>query len=372
MIGSTTLLTGATGMLGPDLVGRLLPATERLLVLIRSGDEPAERRFARLRQEMTERGVTSDGLELVAGDLLQPTWGLSPSGYERLAARVDRILHGAAATRFSLPLEEARQANVETTRRVLEFARACRRLEGLGFISTAFVAGTRTGQIAEDDLEAPGFVNTYEQSKFEAEQILRRAMADLPVAVYRLSTVIGSSRTGRVPKVGAIHRAIRLHHQGLLPMLTGDPDGPVDLIDLEYPAQAVTHLLLEGFEPGTTYHIVAGSERSYTLAALLEETHRLLGELDSIWEQKQVEIPPIVPPAAFERFADGVEETTDPDFVSVLRTLSFFAPQLLHPKTFDTSRRDQALPADVVPPPIWDYYPDVIRWCLEHGWGQAP
>src|SRR6185312_6951808 len=93
---------------------------------------------------------------------------------------VDAVLHGAASTAFGLPLAEARRTNVEATRNVLELASAVPGLTKLGYISTAFVAGRRTGRILESELQHDaGFVNSYEQSKYEAELLVRAS--DLPV-----------------------------------------------------------------------------------------------------------------------------------------------------------------------------------------------
>ena len=72
----------------------------------------------------------------VAGDLTAPSLGLGERWAE-LAERVGAIVHGAASVAFDVSLEESRQINVEGTRRMLDFARACPRLRRFTYVSTA-------------------------------------------------------------------------------------------------------------------------------------------------------------------------------------------------------------------------------------------
>ena len=282
------------------------------------------------------------------------------------------ILHAAADTRFSLAIEEARLANVGTTRNVVAFARDCTDIERLGYISTAYVAGTREGIISEGDLEPTEFVNTYEQSKFEAEEELRTAMADLPIAVYRPSTIFGSSETGAVPKMTAVHRAVELAYRGLIPLVPGEPDTRVELVDLEFVTGAVAFLFGEAFQSGTTYHLTAGPDRSFTLGEFIETTYRILSELDPSWSSRGIEAPPIVDGAVFDMLRSMISTVDDPEAAAVLGALDNFVPQMLHPKEFDTTNRDAALPADIAPAAIRDYYEKVIEFCLETDWGRSP
>ena len=81
--------------------------------------------------------------------------------------------------------------NVEGTRRVLEFARSCARLDRFSYVSTAYVAGEpavfREAELAVNQR----FRNRYERSKFEAEVALRSEGAGLPVQILRPSIVVG-------------------------------------------------------------------------------------------------------------------------------------------------------------------------------------
>src|SRR5207248_2860804 len=102
---------------------------------------------------------------------------------------VTEIIHCAADTRFGISIEEARAANVEGTRRLLQFARRCPRLQKFAHISSVYAAGKLTGEFEEAPFPAPrGFFNSYQQSKYEAEELVLSALPVVPVAIFRLST----------------------------------------------------------------------------------------------------------------------------------------------------------------------------------------
>ena len=103
--------------------------------------------------------------------------GLGDSTASRLRSQITTIVHAAGFTRFDGPSAVARQVNVDGLRNLLEFASACPRLDRFVALSTVYVAGRRSGRIAERELEHDnGFVNPYEESKDEAERLLRAWM----------------------------------------------------------------------------------------------------------------------------------------------------------------------------------------------------
>src|SRR5262249_15591493 len=153
---------------------------------------------------------------------------------ERLRREISHIVHAAAVTRFDLPLDRARQLNTETVARVIDLARSCPRLERFFFLSTVYVAGRRVGIIRECRIAPPeGFVNAYEQSKCEAEALVAAAAGEVPGLVFRLSTLFGDSKSGRVTHFTAPHQALRIIYSGLASMLPGDPKCHVDLVPVD-------------------------------------------------------------------------------------------------------------------------------------------
>lgn len=350
-------MTGASGLLGGALLRTYRGRSGRL--------------FALRHQRPLPRGVSCTA---VAGDLTVPLFGLSPGDYRDLAAVVTRIIHCAAITDFNRPLSESRRVNVEGTRNVLRFARDCRRLERVAVLSTAYVAGRRTGRISEDDLaHRRGFVNTYERSKYEMERLVRSAMPTTPIAVYRLSTIVGHARTGRVAQFNALHRALRLYSRGLIPMIPGHPDSPVDVISSDYAEAAVCHLFEHAFEAGTTYHLVAGESSSIRLADLLAIVEHVFTRAGGEWVRRAVSAAPIVPLATFRLLEKATTQTENPFLAGILTSMNAFAPQLCYPKTFDATVARVALgPAGIGPSSAAELIDRVVRYCVRSNWGARP
>jgi nucleoside-diphosphate-sugar epimerase len=352
------LLTGATGMVGQAL----------LPLLARRSD--VDKIFALYRG--TEDRLCSGRIMSVPGDVTAGAdLGTSTEIGNSILDRVTAIIHAAADTRFSAPLHEARGVNLEGTRNVLAFARRCSRLEAILALSTVHVAGRRTGTIPEGDLtHTAGFVNSYEQSKYEAEILLREHMSNLPISVLRLSTVLGDSTTGEVGKLAAIHHALRLCYNSLAPMIPGTPNSPVDLIALDFAAAAIEHFGIDGFEAGQTFH-VCGGENVLTVAELLQQTHETFLRYRPSWRKRAIEKPAIVDLPTFELFARSVEEVGDSLLRSSIALIRHFAPQLAYPKIFANAEATASLMrVGIVKPKVLDFFPKVVRWLVETAWGE--
>lgn len=268
----TPLITGATGFLGRDVVHELLgrDAQVQIVCLIRARDE-AE--LQRRRQRVVDGlpAAQADRVTALRGDIELPRLGLDEATYAGLPERLGRVIHIAASTNFDHTLEEARRINVGGTRHALELARA---LQGAGrsgrldYVGTAYVAGDRTDTVREDELErGQGFRNTYERSKFEAERLCREAQATLPVALLRPSIIVGDSRTGTTRSYKTIYwpmkMLVRLY--GLWPglltralRLPVQPECLLDIVPVDFVAQAVAQLALREDAVGRCYHLAAG------------------------------------------------------------------------------------------------------------------
>lgn len=314
----------------------------------------------------------ADRVRFLVGDVTAANLGMPDAPYQDLARTVTHFLHAAASTRFDLPLAEARRVNVGGTARVIDLARRCDHLERFGFVSTAYVAGRRTGIITERERRHDaGFVNTYEQSKYEAEALLDAAWATLPIAVYRPSTVLGDSRTGRVGHFTAPHHALRVMHLGLAGMLPGDPADRVDLVPADHVAETLARLFIDGFAPGQVFHLTAPVAKSYTLAEIVAESDRFLAELDRAWARRRYPTPVFASADAFELFARSAEEADNPLLHGVLGALRRFVGQLAHPKRFDRTTLRHAIPDyDDRLPDVRTYYRAVVAYCLRTGWGR--
>lgn len=222
----TVLLTGATGFLGTFVASRL---DEAPLCLVRGPD--ARRRLP--------------GARVLEADLL--------AGVPPLPSDVHAIVHCAADVAFDRPLAKARAINVEGTRRLLSAAAELPALERFVHVSTAYVAGIGPEAFSEGDLDLDQrFRNTYEQTKFESERLVRSS--GLPVTVVRPSIVVGDSRTGWTNSFNVLYAPLRALARGLVDQLPAHPDALVDIVPVDH----VADVILAALHIDGTLHAVAG------------------------------------------------------------------------------------------------------------------
>jgi nucleoside-diphosphate-sugar epimerase len=359
LMARTVLVTGATGMIGEALVPLLARRNDvRAIFALTHASEYLGSSYK----------VTPVRGDVTAG----PDLGITLESSREILDRTTVVVHAAANTRFSASLDEARAVNLEGTKNLLVFASHCPRLEAFAALSTVHVAGKRTGTICEEDLDhTEGFVNSYEQSKYETELLLRDHMRELPISVLRLSTVLGSSTTGAVRRMAAIHHALRLYYNSLAPMIPGKPDSFVDLIAVDYAAAAVEHFAAEHFQAGRTFQICAG-EDALTLARLLGLTREAFLRYRPSWRKRAIEMPAIVDLPTFELFVRSVEEVGDNILRSSVAIIKHFVPQLVYSKTFKDVECCRSLQAKaLLKPSVLEFYPHVVRWLVETGWGEC-
>ena len=351
----TVLITGGTGMVGRELLPKVCSdeTVEKVIVLTRG----------------TSQSVLNSKIQVLRGDVCKPDLGLQEARIQSIAPDVTTIIHGASATSFDLELSDARAINVRGVENVLRFTTNCPRLKAFCHLSSVYVAGKRTGAIRENDLRHDcGFVNSYEQSKYEAEELLLSQAHRLPIAIVRLSTVLGRSTDGTVTKTGAIHSALRFFFHSLAPLVPGTDESPVDLIALDYAAESVALLALQQFVPGATWHISGGSD-AFSLAEFLEQSLQLFYQNRPAWRKRAIEKPAIVNLKTFELFVKSIEALGDSVLKNSVFVLKSFAPQLAYPKLISDVKTQRALSScGVTRPRIRDFYPKVIRFLLENNW----
>jgi thioester reductase-like protein len=271
MSSGDVLLTGATGFVGMELIARYLERSDRdLITLVRADDDAGAR--ARIDAVLDDlfgqrAGHYRARVRAVASDVTAADLGLTATVRDELAERTSTIVHSAASVSFTLSLPEARGINTEGTRRMLELAKLANRRGGLdcyGQVSTAFVAGDHAGRFSESDLNVgQQFHNSYEQSKFESELLV--AASDLPTRVMRPSIVVGERVSGWTAAFNVVYWPLRAFSRGLFDVIPADPSAPVDVVPIDYVADAVHALCGASGTDGQTYHLTAGPHASTML-----------------------------------------------------------------------------------------------------------
>ena len=362
------LLTGATGFLGTELLARYLQDTDRtIFAIVRAVDDAHAQRRLNETLESAFGTTTRFGgrVRALAGDMTLPGLGLDPEVAQRVAGAVDEIVHGAAAVSFDLDVEQARAINVQGTREMLGFAELCRRrgrLRRFTYISTAYVAGDHKGRFGEDDLDVgQGFRNAYERSKFESEQLLRAQAGRLPITILRPSIIVGDSRTGWTASFNVLYWPTRALARGAFPVLPARRRSPVDVVSVDYVADAVCALATMPDAAGQTFHLTSARDATS------------LGELLALaCEKLDVDAPPLIPPALYLRVLGPLLGRLQPRRRTFLRATATYVPYLAVRAQFDDTRARAALGAQVRPKPLGEYYGQIIDYALKTRWGARP
>ena len=341
-------VTGASGLVG------------RAVAELLANAQPDRRIFILARRP--ESAPSGTNITAIRGDITEDRLGLSGVDYQRLAESVTGILHAAADTRFDLPLSAARLVNTAGTARVLELARRSPHLERFLHIGTVHVNGLRRGDFHEEPIPAGhGYINTYQQSKHEAERIVLDAMRDVPASIFRLSTIAADSASGHISQFNYIHQIIRHLRSSPLEMIPGDPEVRLDLIDNQWATSAIAWLFEHRFTPGTVRHICAGPQATLSVREAFELGLRAVPEAAGA-------VPRLVSPAEFARYlamhpGQGVRELN-----GVLRR---FLPLLSLRSLYHNERATAELTASgIVRPDIREYFEKVVVGSVERDWSE--
>lgn len=290
------LLTGATGLLGNYLLRDLLQTDVPVAVLVRStkkmsARQRVEAQLCAWEQSLGQRLPRPVVLE---GDISQPDLGLDGHSIRWAADYCSGVIHNAASLQFhaTSPQGEPWLSNVGGTTHVLEFCRATR-IRQLFHVSTAYIAGLRTGRVLESDVDVgQQLSNDYEQSKLQSETLVRAAEFLDDLTVFRPGIIIGDSQTGFTTTYHGYYAALQLVHtilKSLEPNETGfvggqsvrlvlDGNETKNLVPVDWVSAVMTHVIRTPAHHGKTYHLVPQHPVTTRLILdVLEEANRFYG-----------------------------------------------------------------------------------------------
>lgn len=366
---NVVLLTGATGMIGRELAVRMArrPGTRIVCPIRAASDLEAEQRLTATLADMPHQPLSPEQrarLSAFCGDITAPGLGVPQSRWDALAADVTRIVHGAASVSWSLPLEEARRINVGGTMELLRLAEAASRrgtLRAFDYLSTVMVAGRRQGIIGEEELdERSGFWSTYEHSKAEAERLVRSRKGSLPVSVFRLSMVVGDSRTGHTSSFNVMYWPLKMLSRGVFWIVPGDRTGIVDVVPVDFVADAIETLSADPAQRGKSFHIAAGKDDCSTVGELLDTAAEIMQIRRPILVNPRVFMP-IVRPLLYTVTWGKRRESLNKGRV--------YLPYLAYRARFDvTQARAGLAPHGLAPPPLRSYMSRLIEFAKAVDW----
>lgn len=286
------LVTGATGFVGGAIALELLArTTAEIICLVRGADDRIATK--RLHDALGHAAECYDLQDLlpavlertraVAGDITSIDVATTA---ERIG-EVDAVWHVAASLKYEdRHAEEITLMNVTGVHNVLALAQALGRPE-FNQVSTAYVAGKRTGTMTESFPEGNTWANNvYESTKTIGEQAVKDS--GLPWRILRPSIVIGhsvtraaTSFTGMYGFVSSLLRFKRAVERELGNLLThrripiiADPAIECDLVPVDFVASNAVSIGTSG-EFGKIYHLT--NSQSPTVGQVLEEVFSLSG-----------------------------------------------------------------------------------------------
>ena len=352
-------LTGATGFLGEYLLRELLDRDHEVWCLYRN---PAKcwdsvrflSGFGLPRQ--------ADNLHWLQGDLLSVTelWPNWVKQYPGLA-QVDQLLHCAASMQLHLAADgEPLRTNVGSASvllRLLELQPMQAHL-----VSTAYVCGrVEQGWVGETPHPRGQFVNSYEESKWEAEQCWGGQ-----ATLLRPSIIVGDSLTGRCTSffgwyifMQAVQLLSRLIGGGATEQpfdlqlgLPVDAAATMNIVPVDYVAQAVVRLIENPRNHRRIFHLTHPNPPTYQ--QIWQFVARRF-QLDGV-RFLGAGAEPMAPRNDLERMAYRQMESV----------LDYFGNNPL----FCRQQTDQALP-DLRPPGVTDDLMNLwLDYAIDNDWGQ--
>ncbi len=308
------LLTGATGVLGSEVRRRLgaIPGVDVT---------PVSRRGS-------------------AGGVAAWPMGLAPPPPE-VSGDWDVVIHTAADTRWNLPLEEARTANVES---VKALSHVVGPRTHLIYVSTMYAGGIEGSGSSADPAD---YNNTYEWSKAAAERLLRAAYP--AVTIVRPPMILGRREDGLVARFVGFYTVMKAAIIGLAPLIVANADAHIELV----PSDDIAHLLISrAFAPppdGSQTLAIGRGAGALTVSAALGVARDAVNRWRVAHGASEVDNPPMVPVERWERFFLPLARThLSERQMAVLDNLNYFVPYMSLPAPFavDVTVEDITVPLE--------------------------
>ncbi len=260
-------LTGSTGYIGAHVAANLLEGhSASLNVLVRARDpQEAQLRLWRAWQLHLEFPRFYEYLQtkvrIYCGDLTSPGFGLSRDEYDRLVHTTDSVIHCAASLNRKSE-KTCLNVNLRGTLEVLTLARQAEHYHGLrrfSEVSTVAVAGKRSNEVVTEDRSIEwdrSDYDPYARTKKFCEHMTRVLLPDTPKTVFRPSIVLGDSRRAETTQFDMVKAFVFLAG---LPALPFRPNDKIDIVNVDFVADAIATLHQKDQPKYDTYHLSSGT-----------------------------------------------------------------------------------------------------------------
>jgi thioester reductase-like protein len=340
-------LTGSTGYIGAHVAANLLQEHGASLnVLVRARDpREAELRLWHALQLHLDFPRFSEYLQtrvrIFRGDLTSPRFGLARDDYDRLIHTTDSVIHCAASLNRKSE-KSCLNVNLRGTLEVLQLAMRVHYYHGLrrfSHVSTVAVAGKRQDEVVTEDNAIDwnrSDYDPYARTKKFCEHMIHQLLSEVPITIFRPSIVLGDSRRAETTQFDMVKSFVFLAG---LPALPFRPNDRIDIVNVDFVADAIASLHQKEKTQHDTYHLSSGRS---------SQTFR---ELTSALAAAQQKRPPVFMPFMERPFSGTVNVLSNYKSkisygASLMRV---FMPYLTWNTVFDNTRATSELNRRPVP-----------------------
>ncbi len=261
------LLTGSTGYIGAHIASNLLADhSEPLNLLVRARDpqEAQERLWRSFQLHMDFASFDAylhARLRIFLGDLTDSHFGLDEDEYLRLVRSTDSVIHCAASLNRKSE-KSCLNVNLRGTLEVVQLAMRARDDHGLrrfSHVSTVAVASQRANEVVEEDTAIDwnrSDYDPYARTKKFCEHMIRQLLPNVPRTIFRPSIVLGDSRRPETNQFDMVRAFVFLAGLPALPFRANDR---IDIVPVDYVADAIATLHMKSDPAHEIYHLSAGT-----------------------------------------------------------------------------------------------------------------
>ena len=261
-------LTGSTGYIGGHVAANLLHehgAPVNLLVRARDAHEAEDRLWHSLQLHFdfkTFYEYLQTRVRIFRGDLTEDGFGLSRDDYDRLVHTTDSVIHCAASLNRKSE-KSCMNVNLRGTLEVIKLGLQVNHYHGLrrfSHVSTVAVAGKRQDEVVSEENSIDwnrSDYDPYARTKKFCEHMIRELLPEVPKTIFRPSIVLGDSRRAETTQFDMVRAFVFLAG---LPALPLKPRDRVDIVNVDFVADAIASLHVREYTHFDTYHLSSGRE----------------------------------------------------------------------------------------------------------------
>lgn len=261
-------LTGSTGYIGAHVAVNLLQgfgAPLNLLVRARTPQEAEERLWRAAQLHLDFKSFyehLQSRIRVFRGDLTDERFGLGQDEYDRLVHTTDSVIHCAASLNRKSE-KSCLNVNLRGTLEVIKLAQQVDHYHGLrrfSHVSTVAVAGKRQDEVVTEENSIDwnrSDYDPYARTKKFSEHMIRQLLPDAPKTIFRPSIVLGDSHRAETTQFDMVRAFVFLAGLPALPLRAKDR---VDIVNVDFVADAIATLHVKEHTQYDTYHLSSGRE----------------------------------------------------------------------------------------------------------------